>query len=231
MSEHVKLTYVETILLLTAFAASAVDVIGFANLGRVFASAMTGNFALLAYHTAESDWQSAIGSLIALGGFVAGCIIGFLQRRGRPDQEALGRLLASETVLLFLFAACSLAAPRLGVSIQDHFQIALLALAMGLQAVIGRIISLTTIVFTTTLTRLVGNAVDAVLGQRSGVRDIKIQTAVVMCYLCGAFLSAVLVIHRVPAVVLMPLAGIALALVTQRREGRKAQPAETPGSG
>jgi uncharacterized membrane protein YoaK (UPF0700 family) len=222
VSEHIKLTYVETILLLTAFAASAVDVIGFADLGRVFASAMTGNFALLAYHTAQGDWQSAIGSVIALGGFVAGCSIGFLQRRGRPEQEALGRLLASETVLLLLFAACSLAAPRLTVSIPDHLQIALLAVAMGLQAVIGRIISLTTIVFTTTLTRLVGNAVDVVLGQRGGMRDIKIQSAVVMCYLCGAFLSGVLVIRQVPAVVLMPLAGIALALATQRRGELKA---------
>ena len=40
------------ILFATACAAGAVDIIGFAKLGGVFASAMTGNFALLAYHVA-----------------------------------------------------------------------------------------------------------------------------------------------------------------------------------
>jgi len=58
-----KLTHNEWILLLTAFAAGAVDVISFATLGGVFASAMTGNFALLAYYVAQSDSQSAVGSV------------------------------------------------------------------------------------------------------------------------------------------------------------------------
>lgn len=42
------ITRVEWLLFATAFAAGAVDIIGFAALGGVFASAMTGNFALLA---------------------------------------------------------------------------------------------------------------------------------------------------------------------------------------
>jgi len=42
------------------FAAGAVDIISFATLGGVFASAMTGNFALLAYYVAQSDSQSAM---------------------------------------------------------------------------------------------------------------------------------------------------------------------------
>jgi uncharacterized membrane protein YoaK (UPF0700 family) len=57
---------VEWILFCTAFAAGAVDIIGFANLGGVFPSAMTGNFALLAYHVAQGNTRSAIGSVIAL---------------------------------------------------------------------------------------------------------------------------------------------------------------------
>ena len=63
------LTFNEWILLLTAFAAGTVDVISFATLGGVFASAMTGNFALLAYYVAQSDSQSAMGSVVALMGF------------------------------------------------------------------------------------------------------------------------------------------------------------------
>ena len=48
MPDKAQLTYIEWMLLLTAFAAGAVDIISFATLGGVFASAMTGNFALLA---------------------------------------------------------------------------------------------------------------------------------------------------------------------------------------
>lgn len=73
MPDKVSLTYYESILLLTAFAAGAVDVISFATLGGVFASAMTGNFALLAYYVAQSDSQSAMGSVVALTGFAVGC--------------------------------------------------------------------------------------------------------------------------------------------------------------
>ena len=58
-------TQYEAILLLTAFAAGTVDVISFAKLGGVFASAMTGNFALLAFYVAQGDSQSAMGSVIA----------------------------------------------------------------------------------------------------------------------------------------------------------------------
>jgi len=47
---------------------------------------MTGNFALLAYHVAQGNTYSAIGSVIALIGFVAGCVIGFSLRRGRSKR-------------------------------------------------------------------------------------------------------------------------------------------------
>src|ERR1700760_3951129 len=88
------------ILFATAFAAGAVDIIGFAKLGGVFASAMTGNFALLAYHVAEGNTLSAIGSVIALIGFVSGCLIGFTLRRGRSERTIISLLLGAETVLL-----------------------------------------------------------------------------------------------------------------------------------
>jgi len=102
--DRYRFTHVELILLLTAFAAGAVDVISFATLGGVFASAMTGNFALLAYYVAQSDSQAAMGSVVALSGFVVGCAIGILQRRGRAQAQAVSLLLASETGLLLFFA-------------------------------------------------------------------------------------------------------------------------------
>jgi uncharacterized membrane protein YoaK (UPF0700 family) len=86
MLDKLKFDHIEWILLLTAFAAGSVDVVSFASLGGVFASAMTGNFALLAYYVAQSDSQAAMGSVVALTGFVVGCGLGVLQRRGQAHR-------------------------------------------------------------------------------------------------------------------------------------------------
>ncbi|HLZ98710.1 MAG TPA: YoaK family protein [Steroidobacteraceae bacterium] len=204
-------THIEMILLLTAFAAGAVDVVSFATLG-VFASAMTGNFALLAYYVARSDSQSAIGSVVALSGFVLGCALGVLQRRSRAQGQALRLLLTTETGLLLFFALYAIWTPHAVHAPSDHLQILLLAVAMGVQAVIGQTVSSTTIVFTTTLTKLVG-AIAASLANRDalGLKDVKIQSAVVVAYLFGALLAGALVVHGVRAVVLLPFSGVALS--------------------
>jgi uncharacterized membrane protein YoaK (UPF0700 family) len=220
---EVRLTYNEMILLLTAFAAGAVDVISFATLGGVFASAMTGNFALLAYYVAQSDAQSAMGSVVALSGFALGCALGVLQRRGRAQEQALGLLLATETSLLLFFALYALWTPHSANAPSDHLQIILLAVAMGFQAVIGQTINLTTIVFTTTLTKLVGTIADSIAnGDVSQLKDVKIQSAVVVSYLFGALLSGALIVRKAEEVVLLPFIGVALAFFMYRRSLTKA---------
>ncbi|HEY0801952.1 MAG TPA: YoaK family protein [Steroidobacteraceae bacterium] len=203
--------YVEWILLLTAVAAGAVDVISFATLGGVFASAMTGNFALLAYYVAHGDPQAAMGSIVALAGFVAGCAVGVGQRRGREPNAALTALLVEEAALLLVFALYALwtsaGAPG------GHLQILLLAAAMGLQAVTGQTISLTTIVFTTTLTKLVGTIADSIAnGDTRGLKDIRLQSSVVVAYLFGALLAGALIVHKSSVVALLPFVGVAIAL-------------------
>jgi uncharacterized membrane protein YoaK (UPF0700 family) len=223
MPDKIKLTYNELILLLTAFAAGAVDVISFATLGGVFASAMTGNFALLAYYVAQSDAQSAMGSVVALSGFAVGCALGVLQRRGRAQEQALSLLLASEAGLLLFFALYAIWTPHVVHAPSDHLQILLLAVAMGLQAVIGQTINLTTIVFTTTLTKLVGTIADSIAnGDVSGLKDVKIQSAVVVAYLFGALLSGALIVRKAEEVVLLPFIGVALAFVMHRRSRARA---------
>jgi uncharacterized membrane protein YoaK (UPF0700 family) len=217
MLDRVKLDHIEWILLLTAFAAGSVDVISFAALGGVFASAMTGNFALLAYYVAHSDSQAAMGSVVALTGFVGGCAFGVLQRRSRDQAQALNLLLASEVALLLFFALYALWTPPSQHGPSDHLQILLLALAMGLQAVIGQTISLTTIVFTTTLTKLVSAVADSIYqGSRLGLKDVKIQSSVVVSYLFGALVAGTLIVHKVSAVVIVPLIGVSAALVVHR---------------
>ena len=223
MPDNLKITYNESMLLLTAFAAGTVDIISFATLGGVFASAMTGNFALLAYYVAQSDSQSAMGSVVALLGFALGCALGVLQRRGRAHEQVLNVLIASEAGLLLFFALYALWTPHTAHAPSDHLQILLLAVAMGLQSVVGQTISLTTIVFTTTLTKLVGTIADSIAnGDVSGLKDVKIQSSVVVAYLFGALLSGALIVHKVDEVVLLPFMGVALAFVMHRRSRRRA---------
>ena len=217
-----RLTHIEWILLLTAFAAGTVDIISFASLGGVFASAMTGTFALLAYHVAQSDSQAAMGSVVALSGFAAGCALGVFQRRGRSQEQALGMLLAGEAGLLLFFALYAMWTPHAAHAPSDHLQILLLAVARGIQAVIGQTISLTTIVFTTTLTKLVATIADSIAnGDMSGLKDVKIQSAVVVSYLFGALLSGTLIVHKLEEVVLLPFIAVALAFTMQRLSSRK----------
>jgi uncharacterized membrane protein YoaK (UPF0700 family) len=218
----VRLTYNESILLLTAFAAGAVDIISFATLGGVFASAMTGNFALLAYYVAQSASRSALGSVVALIGFATGCAIGVLQRRGRPQEQALTILMVSEAALLLLFALYAMWSPHFAHAPSNHLQIVLLAVAMGLQAVLGQTISLTTIVFTMTLTKLVGTIANSIAnGDTAGLKDVKIQSTVVVSYLFGALLSGALIVRKVEEVVLLPCIGVSLAFLIHLRSSRK----------
>ena len=217
MQNKAPFTPIETMLLLTAFAAGTVDVISFAMLGGVFASAMTGNFALLAYYVAQSDAQAAMGSVVALTGFVLGCGLGVLQRRSRPQGQALNLLLISEGGLLLFFALYAMWTPHAAHAPSDHLQILLLAVAMGVQAVVGQTINATTIVFTTTLTKLVGTIADSLAnGDSLGLKDVKLQSAVVVLYLFGALLAGALIVHKADAVVLLPFIGVALAYGTHR---------------
>jgi uncharacterized membrane protein YoaK (UPF0700 family) len=222
MPDKVRLSYNEWILLLTAFAAGTVDIISFATLGGVFASAMTGNLALLAYYVAQSDSQAAMGSVVALIGFAIGCAAGVLLRRGRAQEQALTILIVSEASLLLAFALYAMWTPHVAHAPSDHLQILLLAIAMGLQAVIGQTISLTTIVFTMTLTKLVGTIADSIANEdTSGLKDVKIQSAVVVSYLFGALLSGALIVHKADEVVLLPFIGVALAFVMHRLSSRR----------
>jgi uncharacterized membrane protein YoaK (UPF0700 family) len=208
------------ILFATAFAAGAVDIIGFAKLGGVFASAMTGNFALLAYHIAQGNTLSAIGSVMALTGFVVGCLIGFRLRRGRSPRVTISLLLGTETFLLLVFAACGFWNIPIAFIPAMRVEIVILAVAMGLQAVVGQLISLSTIVFTTTLTRLIGGIADAIATRNStGLRDSGEQFALIVSYLLGALLAGILSVHEVTAVVFLPLAAVAVALIAHRIGG------------
>jgi uncharacterized membrane protein YoaK (UPF0700 family) len=207
------ITRVEWILFATAFAAGAVDIIGFANLGGVFASAMTGNLALLAFHIAQGNARSAIGSVIALVGFVMGCVTGFMLRRGRSERTTVNLLLGAETGLLLLFASNAMWGAQSELVPAMRLHIVVLSVAMGLQAVVGQMISHSTIVFTTTLTRLVGGITDAIAARdTTALKGVGVQVTLLASYLVGAVLAGMLAVHKMSAVVFLPLGGVAVAL-------------------
>jgi uncharacterized membrane protein YoaK (UPF0700 family) len=121
------------------------------------------------------------------------------------------------------FAIYALWTPHVLHGRANDLQIALLSVAMGLQAVLGQTISLTTIVFTTTLTKLVGTLAGSIAdGDHSALRDVKIQSSVVFAYLFGALLSGALIVRKAEGVALLPLIGVASALAVHRMARRQA---------
>jgi uncharacterized membrane protein YoaK (UPF0700 family) len=75
-------------------------------------------------------------------------------------------------------------------------------------------VSLSTIVFTTTLTRLIGGIADALATRNStGLRDIREQVTLITSYLLGALLAGILAVQKMSGVVFLPLSGVAVALV------------------
>jgi uncharacterized membrane protein YoaK (UPF0700 family) len=132
--------------------------------------------------------------------------------------------LVSEAGLLLFFGLYALWTPHAAHAPSDHLQILLLAVAMGIQAVIGQTISVTTIVFTTTLTKLVATIADSMAnGDSLGLEDIKLQSAVVVTYLFGALLAGALIVRGENIVVLLPFIGVALGFATHRWARQKAR--------
>jgi uncharacterized membrane protein YoaK (UPF0700 family) len=217
MSEP-KPNHFEIILILTAFAAGSVDIISFAKLGGIFASAMTGNLALLGLYVARGSIFSAFGALIALIGFIAGVSTGTLLTRDRLNQKAITILLAAQTILLFA------AAIHRNGNLSADLLILILAIAMGLQAVAGKKINLSsipTIVFTSTLTNIVISVTDLLArGKFSLSSDTKRQMASFCAYFAGAVMAGLLSFFDFSIVIVLPLAAVAICLGIHIREIR-----------
>jgi len=213
--------YLEHILGLAGFAAGAVDIISFAKLGGVFASAMTGNLAFLGLYIARFSFASAIGSAIALLGFVSGAAAGHLLTRGKDRSASLQMLLTIETALLA--AACILWLPvrHPNGSLTADLLIALLAISMGLQSIVGKKINLSnipTVVFTSTLTNLVIGIAEMVASGNSELSaDTKRQIKSFLLYFAGALCAGFLVFLHAAIVAALPVFCSGAALMAQLR--------------
>jgi uncharacterized membrane protein YoaK (UPF0700 family) len=199
------------VLLLTSLSAGLVDVLSFVKLGGIFTSAMTGNLALLGFYAATGAASSAIRSLLALLGFVAGCAFGMILSRRGPGR-LLRRLLILETVIIAVCAAASLQSAWLARDEITQAVILGLAVAMGLQSVVGVQLKQTNVVFTSTLIKIVSAAIGAARTEGSSGERQR-DAAVVAAYLTGALLAGATITANFTGALFIPALAIAAAFV------------------
>jgi uncharacterized membrane protein YoaK (UPF0700 family) len=206
----------EFVLPLTSFAAGSVDIISFAKLGGIFASAMTGNLAFMALYCSAGAIYSAIGSLIALLGFSLGACAGTLLTRDRPAPSAVTTLLITETIFLSAVVLLWFCASHRNGRPSTDVLILILSSAMGLQSICGKKINLSnipTVVFTSTLTNIVIAVTEILARGKTGLpADTKRQIIAFCMYFIGAFTAGLFSFGNFSIIIVLPLTAAAVAL-------------------
>lgn len=192
------------LLLALTLVTGLVDAVAFLALGRAFVGNMTGNVVFLGLALGGVEGFAVLPPLLSVAAFAAGAVAGgrvamrFGAHRGRHIAVAL----AVEAALMGATFALALGAAS------THAQLALLALAMGVQAATAHrlgVPDLTTTVLTQTLT---GLASESVLAGGTGPNQRR-RIAALAALACGAALGAALMLWGS-----LPLAlGVALAVV------------------
>lgn len=203
-----------------ATAAGSMDVLAFTHLANVLPSAMTGNTALLGLALGQGRWHDAVPFLIAFGAFCCGAaattVALYLRPDARSSPRAAHRLLALEALLLVGFLLLWLFTRQpFGGGVRDLL-IVLAAFAMGMQGMVARLderSGINTIVFTSTLSAIVGSATQALLRRPHRLtRDTRRQIGMFAAYFAGALLSGLLVWSGSPVMAALPLAAVVVAL-------------------
>ena len=173
-----------------------VDAASYLKLGHVFVANMTGNVVFLGFALAGAQGLSAVSSLVALGAFLAGALVGGYV--GSRNAAHRGHILRNAgLVQLTLIAIALILALALGEPLDGADRYALLvpmALAMGVQNAAAQRIAvpeLTTTVLTRTLTGLASEAgLVGGPGSKFGRRALA-----VAAMLLGALTGALLALH------------------------------------
>jgi uncharacterized membrane protein YoaK (UPF0700 family) len=203
-----------------------IDVLSFVELRDLFASAMTGNTALLALATSRGDWLAASRSLSALLAFALGVAFGTVVAWHQRARSRIRWLLVLELVFL---AGCSVLWSASSHPVQGgalYVVIVLLALSMGIQAVAARSINsfdINTIVFTSALIRMVISATGG-LWRRAGpasLSNIWPDVGTFIAYFCGAALAGMLISHHLGTLIWFPTAAVLVALGFSELAGKE----------
>jgi len=186
---------VAALLTLTAVT-GLVDAVSYLRLGRVFVANMTGNVVFLGFALAGAGGLSVASSLIALGSFLAGALLG--GRIGARSADHRGHLLraanATQATLIAIALVVALAATEPFDTTVRHALLVALALAMGVQNAAAQRLAvpeLTTTVLTRTLT---GIASESGLAGGPGSR-LGRRVVAVAAMLLGALTGGLLALH------------------------------------
>ncbi len=215
-------------MLALTFVTGIVDATSYLQLGHVFVANMTGNVVFLGFALAGAHGVSAPTSLIALGCFLIGAVVG--GRIGVRDAENRARVLrnasGAQLTLLALALIVALAGsepPHTGVR---YALVASMAIAMGVQNAAAQRLAvpdLTTTVLTRTLTGLVSEAsLAGGPGSKLGRRGIA-----VAAMLLGAFTGGLLVLHVTIAAALAVAGAIVLTVALAVHALSRADPGWT----
>ncbi len=206
--------------------AGGIDALSFFALGA-FTSAMSGNTILFGLALAQGKLTAASGSLLAFAGYVLGVALATPLGVPAPHPEparALRRPLLVEALLLAAFAALWAARVEIPVPLAlQHGLLLLAGTAMGLQSAGARKLNvpgITTVVFTSTLTAIVGALTEAAFGRkpRRVQPETQRQIAAFLLYLGGAACMGWLALRDVTLAAAPPFACVLLALLLTLRK-------------
>jgi uncharacterized membrane protein YoaK (UPF0700 family) len=231
-----------TLMLVLSFGTGVLDAATYLGLHGVFTANMTGNVVFVGLGIADDDGVPLLRASLALVGFVLGATVVGLVQRGRASVPNADPVAAGTLVLTGLVVAGSAAVLHAGdlpVLALDGLT-AVLAWAMGAQAVAARrvgVADVTTVVVTSTLA---GFAADAPwTGGRTDGRSTWRRLAAILTMTAGAVAGAFLlrlgiaVPVGVTALLLLLVGAVALARVWRARRSPVAEeirPRERVGS-
>jgi len=190
------------------FLTGLVDAVSYLKLGHVFVANMTGNVVFLGFALAGSRGLSTSSSLLALGLFLVGALVG---GRLAADLDNRARLLRAGNAIQAALICAALVAELVlhpHGNLRDDLLIVLLAAAMGVQNAVARRLAvpdLTTTVLTLTLTGIAADPASA--GTERSKLGRRVLAVVTMAL--GALTGGLLVLRVSIAVAL----ALALALV------------------
>jgi uncharacterized membrane protein YoaK (UPF0700 family) len=196
-----------------------VDAFSYLLLGHVFVANMTGNVVFLGFALAGATGFSIPASLVALGSFVCGALIG--GKIGSGLAQHRGHLLAAATSFqVLLLGASVVVAAVSGDPVEGAYQYALiilLGISMGIQNAAARKLAvpdLTTTVLTLTITGVAADsAIAGGTGSAAGRRLVAV-TAMLVGALAGAALA--LHVHIVAPLAIALIVTAVVAFVSWR---------------
>jgi uncharacterized membrane protein YoaK (UPF0700 family) len=207
---------------LLCLACGLVDAVGYLSHG-VFAANMTGNTVLMGIAVAQLQWLQALDRALPLAAFFFGAMLSrlLLVRFGHDARVPLG-------------SAAALIVLALGASPEGRLALALITVAMGMQATaITRFagITLSTVVITSTMARIAEDCADRLAGAVPGAAatagapsPLRLYLLTWGCYLAGAALAGLGASTRPQAAMAAAALLIVAAAWTQRAAARAAGP-------